>query len=160
LLGIIFTNQVNFIYKGKTFKYSFDPIYQELLDNMDEYVKIESYINNNYKLANTIMQDVIPNQKYNEIDLLNTQLDAIISREDELNNTYNALVFNRNKKVYKLSLDLIEEAKQIKEKLSGYQDISTNDVQKVINENKNELIQLNKDISIVQQLQKTSKTIK
>jgi hypothetical protein len=121
ILNLVFLCQFNFIYKGKKFIYTFDPIFQEMLDNMSDRNTIMKYIFVNAELASRFMQDVIVKEKTNKYNLLIEQINTISNKEVDLENMYKKLVFNQNKIIYEYIIEYVSISKLIRIELNRLQ---------------------------------------
>jgi len=152
VLNLVFLCQFNFIYKGKTFVYTFDPIYQEMLDNMQDRQEILKYILSNTELEMQFMQDVIIEQKTNKYGLLIQQIDTIVNKEPDLKKIYEKLLFNRNRVIYEYILSYISISKYIKTELNRLQFVGVTDITAVQHELESDMNQLQTDVDKLSKL--------
>jgi len=142
IFNLILLNQFSFIYKGKNFIYTFDPIHQELLDNIENRNEIMKYITENLLLGNKFIDNIFFKNNFTEYGLLLSQMDTIIQKESNIQNIYNSLIFNTNKTMYEHIIEFIENLKSIRSELHRFQLISNNDIVKTINDIKIDMTQL------------------
>lgn len=145
ILNLILLNQFSFIYKGKIFLYTFDPIHQEFLDNIKEQNEILMYISKNTSLANDFLFDVINNNNFSKYNLLIEQIDSILIKEEKLKNIYEGIIFNKNKIIYKQMITFIENLKQLKNELNRLQFVGKKELTEIKKSIEDDIQQLEND---------------
>ena len=154
--SLIFQNQFSFIYRGRTYIYTFDPIQQEFLDSLNERNIILSYINNNLALANSFIRDVIVNGRFDLYELLIVQNNAIIEKESSLRNIYENTIFEKNRVILREMIHFIENTILIRNELSRLQFVggynlreSILNIEKDIQQLENDMNELSTILSII-----------
>jgi hypothetical protein len=142
ILSLVSLNQFSFVYKGKTFVHSFDPIYQELLDNMNDRQEIMKYIIASSELMRKVMTQVVISKEFEMYDLLMQQIDAISNKDIDIKNIYNNLIFNKNKIMYEHIIYYISISKSIKNELERLQFVTNIEFDDVRHEIENDINQL------------------
>jgi hypothetical protein len=152
VMNLVFLNQFSFIYKGKTFVYSFDPIYQEMLDNMKDRQDILEYISDNNELMTKVLSRVVFEKEFEMYDLLIQQINTISNKEIDINNIFNNLVFEKNKRIYKYILSYISTTKYIKIELERLQFITDVEIDDIILEIENDINNFTKNIEELEEI--------
>jgi len=152
ILNLILLNQFSFIYKGKIFVYTFDPIHQEFLDNIKEQNEILMYISKNTSLADDFLFDVINNNNFSKYNLLIEQIDSILIKEEKLINIYEGIIFNKNKIIYKQMIAFIENLKQLKNELKRLQFVGKKELTEIKKSIEHDIQQLENDREELQKI--------
>lgn len=85
-----------------------DPIFHEFIEIQPKYLEIATYINENDILLINSQQKFIAEGNYSYYDILKNQMATIINKKNEIEIILSKIKFNRNKKCFILTLEIID----------------------------------------------------